>query len=61
MEKIAASTSKSSAQSTNNKEIILRELERLKITYLEDSSKKWQLRALNKALSIYRPCPYHFE
>jgi DNA polymerase/3'-5' exonuclease PolX len=51
MEKIAASTSKSSAQSTNKKEMILRELERLKITYLEDSSKKWQLRALNKALS----------
>ena len=33
------------------KEIILCELERLQISYLEDSSKKWQLNALKKAIS----------
>lgn len=50
MEKVSASTN-TYTQKSNHKEIILRELERLKISYLEDSSKKWQLRALNKALS----------
>ena len=50
MEKISASSTNLSTPSINHKEIILRELERLKISYLEDSSKKWQLRALNKAL-----------